>query len=181
MPRNEPTGSWGLMGWYQTPGELLSACEALKREGYTRFDAHTPFPVHGLERALELPPSPLPKLVLAAGLAGLLGAMALQLWTMGIDYPQNISGKPLFAYQAYVPVAFEATVLLASFACFFGMWWLNGLPRFVHPTAGHPSFPRASDDRFFVAVELADPRYDQVATRALLEALGAKELQEVAW
>ena len=175
-----PAGVHAIMGWFETPAELFQACEALRDAGYKRFDAHTPFAVHGLEQAMGLPPSRLPWIVLSGGLFGLVGSVLLAWYTQAVDYPQNISGKEAFSYQAYVPVFFELTVLCAAFACFFGMWIMNRLPRFSHPAHTHPSFHRATDDAFFISVEVADPRFDRAATRKMLAALGARELTEVA-
>lgn len=169
-----------LMGWFETPAELYKACETLRDAGYQRFDAHTPFAVHGLEKAMGLRPSRLPWIVLGGGLFGLIGSVLLAWFTQGVDYPQNISGKEAFSFQAYVPVFFELTVLCAAFACFFGMWTMNKLPRFFHPTQTHPSFHRATDDAFFISVEAADPKFDRAATKRMLTALGARELCEVA-
>lgn len=171
---------WGLVGRVESPAALLTVCEALRGAGYRRFDAHSPFPVHGLDRAMGLDRSPLPWITLAAGMAGALGAFALQMWTMGVDYPQNISGKPFFAFQAYVPIIFEGTVLAAAGATFLGLWWLARLPRPFHPTMQAVGFERASDDQLFVSVDANDPRFDPTATRAFLEAAGVTELQEVA-
>lgn len=175
-----PVGIHALMGWFETPAELFKACETLRDAGYKRFDAHTPFAVHGLEQAMGLQPSRLPWVVLSGGLFGLIGSILLAWYTQAVDYPQNISGKPAFSYQAYIPVFFELTVLCAAFACFFGMWIMNRLPRFSHPAHTHPSFHRATDDAFFISVEVEDPKFDRAATRKLLAALGARELTEVA-
>jgi hypothetical protein len=174
------TGVHALMGWFETPAELFKACETLRDAGYQRFDAHTPFAVHGLEQAMGLRPSRLPWIVLGGGLFGLFGSVLLAWYTQAVDYPQNISGKEAFSFQAYVPVFFELTVLCAAFACFFGMWIMNRLPRFSHPAHSHPSFHRATDDAFFISVEAADPRFDRAATKKMLAALGARELVEVA-
>jgi hypothetical protein len=175
-PKAKP---YGVMGYFETPGDLYHACEELRREGYDRFDAHTPFPVHGLERAMQLPPSKLPYIALVMGALGLFSAIWMTYY-MSTDYIQNISGKESFSYQAYVPIYFEFTVLLSALGCFFGLWGLNKLPTFFHPTMTHPSFVRASDDAFFVSIEANDPRYDAVKTKAFLENLGAKEVMEVA-
>lgn len=168
-----------LMGYFKTPAELYHACEELRDAGYKRFDAHTPFPVHGLERAMGLPPTKFPFLVLAGGVGGLVGAISLAYYTQAVDYPQNISGKLPFSYQAYIPIFFELTVLAAGLTCFFGLWaWLK-LPSPYHAAFSHPSFHRHSDDLFFIAVEAADPKYDSEKTKAMLEKLGALELEEV--
>lgn len=170
---------FGMMGWFKTPGELYHACEELRDAGFSRFDAHTPFPVHGLEKAMGLPPTKFPYLVLGGGLTGLAFAISLAYYTQAVDYPQNISGKLPFSYQAYIPIFFELTVLLAGLTCFFGLWaWLK-LPSPYHPTFAHPSFHRHSDDAFFIAIEAADPKYDAEKTKAMLEKLGCLELQEV--
>lgn len=174
----EAAKPFGLMGYFLTPGELMHACEKLKNAGYKNFDAQTPFPVHGLEKAMGLPPSKMPWIVLACGATGLLSAIALTAF-VSLDYPLVISGKPAFSYQAYIPVMFELTVLFSAFGAFFGMWGINRLPMFYHPSMKHPSFPRATDDAFFVTVEAKDPKYDASKTRKLLEELGAREIVEV--
>lgn len=166
-----------LVCYFDTPAELYHACEGLRDAGYQKFDAHTPFPVHGLERAMGLPPSKLPWIVLACGLTGLIGAFVMQWWMQAVDYPFNISGKPAFSYQAYVPICFELTVLISAFGAFFGQWGLNKLPKLYDPVMKHPSWPRAMDDKFFISVEGADPKYADA--QQLLEKLGAKEIVEV--
>jgi hypothetical protein len=171
---------YGVAGWFETPAALYHACEALRDAGYQRFDAHTPFPVHGLEKAMGLRPTRFPWLVLAGGLSGLLFAISLAYYTQVISYPLNIGGKESWSYQAYVPIFFELTVLCAGLTCFFGLWAVNGLPRYNYPTFNHPSFHRSTDDVFFVSVEAQDPRFDRAATRTLLEDLGAQEVEELA-
>jgi len=177
MPSPETVHS--LVGYFDTPGELVRACEELRDAGYRKFDAHSPFPVHGIERAMGLRSSRVPWVSLAGGIFGGLSGLALQIWTMGIDYPQNISGKPLVAFQAYVPVTFELTILFAAFGTFFATWGLSGLPEFFHPVMQHPTFGRVTDDKFFISVEAVDPRFELEKTRALLQTTGAKEIQEV--
>jgi hypothetical protein len=179
-PKTKAEKVFGLMGYFLTPGDLYHACETLRDAGYREFDAHTPFPVHGLEKAMGLPKTKFPLLVFGAGVAGLAGAIALAYYTQHIDYPQNISGKLPFSYQAYIPIFFELTVLAAGLTCFFGLWaWLR-LPTFFHPTMTHPSFHRHTDDAFFISVEAKDPKFDRQKTREVLEKLGAHELMEVA-
>jgi hypothetical protein len=124
--------------------------------------------------------SKVPWITLTGGLLGGLGAFALQMWTLGVDYPLNISGKPSFPYQAYVPVTFEGTILLAAFGTFFGMWALNKLPELFHPVHQARNFPKVSDDKFILSVEATDPTFDRLKTADLLRGLGAKDVEEVA-
>lgn len=177
MPMRNPP--FALVGAWSTPAELYTACAALRDAGYRRFDAHTPFPVHGLERAMGLKPSRLPWIVLACGILGGAGAFALQTWAHLWGYRQVISGKPFFAFQAYVPITFELTVLFAAFGTFFGVWGLSKLPRLFHPVMQHPAFTGATDDRFLVSIEADDPKFDPDKTRALLVEFGARDVQEV--
>jgi hypothetical protein len=176
---NAQPNAFALMGYFTTPKDIYHACEALRDAGYIRFDAHTPFPVHGLEKAMGIKPSPMPWIVLGGGITGFVSGILLAWYTQAVAYPLDISGKPPFSYQAYVPVIFELTILFAALSCFFGLFVVGRLPTFFHPTMTHPSFHRASDDVFFVTVEASDPKYDARETRSLLTRLGAKEISEV--
>lgn len=179
LPEPEKGDVWGTMGLFETPAELYHACEELRDAGYKAIDAMTPFPVHGLEKALGLEPTKLPWFVLAGGATGLSSGIALTYY-VNWDYPLNISGKVPFSYHVYIPVYFELTVLLSALTCFFTLWILCKVPTFFHPTMRHKSFPRSSDDGFFVTIEATDPKYDSDEVKALLEKLGAKEVEEVA-
>ncbi len=167
---------YGVMGYFESPAELYHACEELRDAGYKAFDAQTPFPVHGLEKAMGLKPTKLPWLVLMGGITGLSSAIGLT-WYVNYDYPLNISGKPPFSYQIYIPIYFELTVLFSALTCFFGLWIISKLPTFFHPTMTHKQFPRTTDDAFFLIVEARDPKYS--SAKALLEKLGAKGVEEV--
>ena len=163
---------WGLLVEFAEIPALVAASQQVRDAGFKRWDTHTPFPVHGLNDAMGLKLTKLPLLTLAGGIIGVTGAMAMQWWMNAYDYPLIISGKPLFSIPASIPVAFEATILLAAIATFVGMLALNNLPRHHHPLLTNPDFRRATDDRFFLSIEAADPRFDLDATRALAEGLG---------
>jgi len=178
---------YGVMGYFETPAELYHACEELRDAGFKDFDAQTPFPVHGLEKAMGLRPTKLPWFVLGGGLTGLSSAVLLT-WYCNWDYPINISGKYAFSYQVYIPIYFELTILLTALTCFFGLWIICKLPMFFHATMTHKAFPRTTDDAFFLCVEAIDPKFvrsedakdgDAPDTKSILEKLGAKEVEEV--
>ena len=171
---------WGIVAEFDSTAAIVDAAKKTTDKGYTRVDAHTPFPVHGLEDAIGLRPSRLPWVVLGGGLFGLFGSIWLAWYTQAVDYPQNISGKVPFSFQAYIPVFIELTVLCAAFACFFGMWMINKLPRYFDPVMTHPTFHRATDDAFFISVEATDAKFDRTDTKRLLTTLGAREICEVA-
>jgi Ni/Fe-hydrogenase subunit HybB-like protein len=177
VPAAPPGGADTLLAEFPSPSALHRACEQVRDSGYSHWDAHTPFPVHGLDRAMGLGRSRLPWIVLALGLAGAAGGFGLQAWVHSIEYPLVISGKPFFAWQAYVPVTFELAVLGGALGAVLGMFALNRLPRHHHPVFGSERFERASDDRFFISVEVGDPRFDAAATPRLLADAGARRLE----
>ena len=164
---------YGLVAQFEAPGDLIKAAHAVHAEGYTKVDAYTPYPMEEVIEALHLGHSQLPKLVLAGGIAGLVGGWGLQYWSSVIEYPLNIGGRPFNAWPAFVVPAFETTVLLAALSAVVGMLLLNGLPRPYHPVFNAPSFATASRDRFFICIEAKDPMFDRAGTRQFLEGLGA--------
>jgi hypothetical protein len=166
--RNDEPRLWGLLAEFATPQDLVRAAAAVRDAGYTNWDAHTPFPVHGLDDAMGVRPTRLPYLVLGAGIVGCTSGLIMQWWMNAVDYPLIISGKPFNSLPANIPVAFELTVLLASLTAFIGMLALNALPRFHHPLFANAAFRRVTTDRFFLVIEAKDPRFDRVTTEELL-------------
>ncbi|HXY41763.1 MAG TPA: DUF3341 domain-containing protein [Vicinamibacteria bacterium] len=177
LPPPDRPARAGLLGEFATPGALFHACEQVRDAGFRRWDAHSPFPVHGLERAMGLGRSRLPWIVLVMALGGGAAGFALQGWVHSVAYPLVISGKPYFAWQAYVPVTFELAVLGGALGAVLGMLALNRLPMHHHPVFDSSSFERASDDRFFISIEADDPRFDAATTARLLQAAGATRLE----
>ena len=168
---------YGILAEFATPTDLYHACERVRDAGFTRWDAHTPFPVHGLEGAMGLRRSPLPWIVLGAGLTGAAVGFGLQWWVHASAYPLVISGKPYFAWPAMIPITFELGVLFAAFGAVFGMLGLNRLPMHNHPLFKSKVFERVTDDAFFISIESWDPRFDPSATGKLLKSLGARSVE----
>ena len=169
----------GLTGIFTDPNLVISAAETLRDAGYTRFDFHTPYPLHGLDDAMGVKKTILPYISLAAAMAGAAVAIHLQWFTGAVDYPLIIGGKPMFALEPSIPIAFELTVLLSSIATVVGMFGLNGLPRWFSKWQNDPHFLRSTDDAFVVTVDAGDPLYNSEKTRALLEAAGADQIRVV--
>jgi hypothetical protein len=154
---------------YNTPGECMHAAEKLRDAGYTKFDAHTPFPVHGMDAAMGLEDSKLGWIVLPAGTAGLTLAFTMMWWMNGVDYPIVIGGKPPFSLPSMIPIMFELTVLFSCLTAVFGMFHLNKIPRHHHPIFNSEHFHAASDDKFFISVEAEDPKFNLERTKRLLD------------
>jgi Alternative complex III, ActD subunit len=172
-PASVPAKPYGVMAEFATPRDILHAAGTLRAQGYSKVEAFTPFPVHGLDVALGHPGSKVPWIVLGGAAFGASFGLWLQWWTSAVNYPIRIDGKPFFSLPAFVPITFELGVLCSAFAALFGMLILNGLPRPFHPVFTHTRFHRATDDRFFLAIEADDPRFDvQRAERDLAGAGG---------
>ncbi len=170
---------YGVLARFRNARALYQACEAVRDAGYSRWDALTPFPVHGLEKAMGLKPSKLPFLVLTTGLSGAALGFGLQMWVHMQAYPLIISGKPLFTWPAFVPVTFELGVLGAALGAVVGMFAFNKLPTWHHPLFRSENFARVTDDGLFIAIEAWDPQYDGEGTAEFLSGLGAVEVEHV--
>ncbi len=164
----------GLMAEFDSAEALLRAAERTHAAGYTKKDAFSPFPIHGLAETLGFRERSVAPIVLAGGLTGLTAGWGLEYWTSVIDYPMNVGGRPYNAWVSFIPPAFETTILFASFAAVVGMLVLNGLPRPYHPVFNVKRFERASQDTFFLVIEATDPKFELENTRAFLAGLGAK-------
>jgi hypothetical protein len=158
-----------LLAEFATPAACMHGAEKLRDAGYTKFDAHTPFPVHGMDKSMGLKDSVLGWIVLGCGLTGTSLAYLMMWWMNGVDYPLIVGGKPPDALPSMVPILFEVTVLFSALSAVFGMLHLNRLPRHHHPIFNSDKFRSASDDKFFLSVEAEDPKFDLTKTRALLE------------
>jgi hypothetical protein len=171
---------YGVIAEFDRPEKLVAAGRKVHHDhGYTKLDALSPFPIHGIDDAIGVPRSILGYLVFCVGACGFLGAIALIYYAGAISYKLVIGGKPLFAFEPSIPIMFECTVLLGAFTAVFGMFGLNKLPQFYHPTMNYAGFPGVTDDKFLLVVEASDPKFDVVDTQRLLESLGAKNTEVV--
>jgi hypothetical protein len=170
---------YGLMAEFATPEQLVEACEQTYKEGYRKLDAYSPIPIEELHHALHLKDSPLPRFVLAGGIAGCLGGFGLLQWISQVAYPLNVGGRPLNSWVSFIPITFELTILLAGLTTFGTLIALCGLPQPYHPVFNVARFQAASKDRFFLCIEAEDPRFDLAGTRDFLLTLHPHEVSEV--
>jgi hypothetical protein len=171
---------YGAVAEFDSPERLLAAIRGARERGFTRLDAFTPFPIHGIDEALGAGRSPLGWIVLAAGLAGAAAALMLIWWTGAVDYPLVIAGKPFFAFEFSVPITFELAVLFASFGAVAGMFLFNGLPRLYHPVFQHSRYEHATDDRFLLAIEAEGIGFEAAGAVEALRALGGEHVEVIA-
>ncbi len=174
MPQN-----WGLLARYENPAQLVHACETIRDARYTKWDACSPFPVHGIDEAMGIKRTVLPWFVFCGGLTGGLSAMGFMIWVSSVAYPLNIGGKPLLSIPAFIPVTFEVTVLFSALTTFFSLWFLNRLPQLFHPAFKSKAFESVTDDKFFIMIEAQDPKFNLEKTRELLKKTGASLVEEL--
>ncbi len=161
--------------------DVYHAAEQVRDAGFTSWDVHSPFPIHGLDAAMGLPPSILPRFVLIGGATGTLTAFSLEYITQVIIYPTVVQAKPanIFTIPAFFPVMFELTVLFSAFTALFTCLAMMKLPRLNHPLFNSRNFTRFSDDRFFICIEARDPKFSTEKTKAFLAGIGGQNVELV--
>lgn len=169
---------YGLGAEFSSAGDLMHAAEKIRDAGFRKWDVHTPFPVHGMDKAMGLGKSWLSAPVFIGGATGLLTAVALTCIPSFSIYPLIVHGKPVDwrTLPAFFPIMFELTVLLSAFATIFTLLVMTQLPRWYHPVFNWERFKRVTDDGFFLIIEAQDPKFNEARTRELLEEIGGQHV-----
>jgi hypothetical protein len=149
-----------VAGVFSTEESIVAAADAARRAGLPIHDAYVPYPIHGLDRAMGLPPSGLPKICFRFAITGLSIALGFEFWSSMYDWPMNIGGKSFSASPALLPIAFELTVLFASLGSVATFLAMRGLTPKKDPTLARLG---GLDDRFVLALR-AEPEGQGIAT-----------------
>jgi hypothetical protein len=169
-----------ITGLFNTPNEILNAVEEIRKAGYTMFDVNTPYPVHGIERAMKLKPSKLGYVTFFVGVSGALFAFLFMTWVSVNNYPLIIGGKPFFTWPAFIPITFEVTVLSASIATVLTMLFVMfRFPNISNPLHDTNYMKQVSSDKFGIMISSLDPKFDENSASELLLKLGAKNIELV--
>ncbi|MCH2043704.1 MAG: DUF3341 domain-containing protein [Saprospiraceae bacterium] len=163
-----------LYGLYDDEEVLLKAIKEIKKEAEI-WDVFTPFPVHGLEHAMDLKES---RLHISGFLYGLLGAataFGFMSWVFTRDWPIIFGGKPYFSAPSFIPITFEFTVLMAAVGMVVTFYLVCGLgPGVTNPYL----HPRITDDKFCIAFDITKTSKEEVEhLRHLLQETGAPSNQ----
>ena len=163
---------------YDTPNALAAAAMRVRDAGYQKWDCHTPYPMHGMDEAMGLKPTKIGFISFFFGMLG-VGTAAfmiqymnnwdINLLDLGWGYPLIVGGKPPGAFPSMVPIMFELGILFCGFATLFGLLGIIQLPKHNHPIFESDRFEAATDDKFFISIEVADPKFDLERTKTLLE------------
>lgn len=191
MAESAHKNTYALLAEYEDVTSVYKAARVVRDAGYSKWDVFSPFPIHNMDEAMGIGRSKVAWIVGTCAFLGLTFAFVLTGWTSAgfhIDspifgwlsgYPVVTAGKPYMAWEQFMPIYFELSVLIASFGALFGMFALNRLPMWHHPLQTNERFLGVSDDRFFIAIEAKDPGFDPEKTRALLEQSGALNIDVV--
>lgn len=169
----------GLIATFDTAPGVYHAAEKVRDAGYKFWDCITPFPIHGLDRAMGVKRSIVPRFSLAGGIIGFCTGMSMIWYMNAFDYPLVVGGKPYFSPMFAFPVSYELTILFTAFATIGGMFFLNRLPMHYHPVLKDDKIHQAMNDHFFIVIEARDPKFDSARTRELLEKAGGTDIREV--
>jgi len=173
-------GKGSVLGIFANARLLVEAIPDIRGKATGRLEAYTPFPIHGIDRALGLRKSPVGGMVFLMGVVGALSGLLFELWANGVDYPILTAGKPYLSWEAFVPIMFEMTVLFACFTSGLGMLLLlNRLPLFRNPVLRSPAMALFTKDKFGLEVQLDERGPDAETVAALLRQSGAEAVERI--
>jgi mono/diheme cytochrome c family protein len=145
------TKSHLVHGLFDDDDILMNGVKAVRQKGYEIDEVYTPFPIHGLDKAMGLKPTRIAYSSFAYGVFGLLFASWLTWYMMIHDWPQDIGGKPngtwLQNMLAFTPIMFELTVFMAAHLMVWTYFFKNRL--YPGQKASNPD-PRTTDDKFLM-------------------------------
>lgn len=166
----------GIAGIFLKESTVLTAAAKVRESGFVKFDAITPYPVHGMEEACGIKRSPIPYVAFIAGLVGLSAALALVWYTSVVDWPLNIGGKPMFSLPAFIPIMFELTVLFSALASVGALFVMSGMPKVDPPVIDKD----LTCHKFAIFIPENDVGYNADRVEKLFKDLGADEVKKVA-
>lgn len=170
-----------VVGNFDDEAVLFPAVKKVRRAGYKIHDVFTPFPIHGLDKAMGLRDTSLHTAGFIYGITGTATAVGFITWALTIDWQVVFGGKPFFSLPAWIPITFELTVLFAAVGMVLTFCWLCQLAPFVKKDHFNP---RSTDDLFVMALECTD-KTNEAELIAFLSSLGAKDVsvqhRETGW
>ncbi len=164
-----------VWGTFESEDNVIRATRALREEGYKIADVYSPFPIHGIDEAMGIKRSKLTWVCFLAGLIGATLAIYFQFWTSAVDWPLNVGGKPYNSLPAFIPIAFEITILFAGLGVVAALLIRCGLlpgKRADLPPAA------VTDDEIVISLRLKSARHTVDDARALLIKHGATDVND---
>lgn len=165
----------GLLALFDSPSKLLEAVAKVRALQIAKIESFTPFPVHGIEKAMGLKPSFIPWLTLIFALTGAVLLFAFQTWTSAFDWPLNVGGKPLISWPAFIPITFEGAILFGGVLSFFTFFAIIRLPNYSKPVLDE----RITNDLFGLYIDETDPLFDKEKLNAVFKECQVKEVKTI--
>jgi hypothetical protein len=166
----------GIAGIWLEEHVVVNAAQKTRESGFTKFDAITPYPVHGMEEACGIKRSWIPYVTFVSGAVGLAAALWLTWWTSAVDWPINVGGKPFFSWPAFVPIMFEVTVLFAALCSVAALFVVTKMPSIDPPSID----PDLTSHKFAIFVPQNDVGYDEAKIERMFREWGAADIKKVA-
>jgi len=163
------------IGFFEDEHDVLDAARECRDRGMPVLDVISPFPIHGLDAVLGIKPSRLPWVTLAGGAVGAGLGLLLQYGTAACDWPLNVGGKPLDSFPAFVPVAFELTILVAGLSTAAALFWRSRVLPGRKPLVG---FAETTDNMHALILEERDASFETGEYKELLMRHGAARSEE---
>lgn len=163
-----------LLGFFDDEEHLVNASKELNEKKIPIFDVYSPFPIHGLDDLLKIKRSRLPIVCFFAGLVGLGVAFWFQIWSSKVSWPLNVGGKPFNSFTAFIPVAFEITVLFGALITVAAFFFRS---RLFPGKAGDIPDIKVTEDNFVLAVELESSAIDPELVTAIFTSNKVKEIK----
>lgn len=171
---------YALGALFKDPNKLVKLAKKIVELGYKNWDVHSSYPLHGLPRLMRLKWSPLGYIALILGLTGTSFGVFFTWWTMSVDYPLTIGGKPWFSFPAFVPVLFELTVLLASVGTAIVMLFIIfKFPNNRHPLHDTEYMKKVSVDHCGIIIEAKDKNFDYEKVKALFQEFEPDQILDI--
>ncbi len=166
-------GRKGIAGIWLDEHKLVEAARKTRQAGYTKFEAISPFPLHGIDEAMGIPFSFIPWITFIFGLAGFSFGVWFTWWTSAVDWPVIIGGKPMWSIPAFVPVMFELTILFGALSSVGALIFVCGLPKVDPPVID----PDLSSHKFALFVPEDDKGFNAANIEQLFREMGAVEVK----
>jgi len=163
-----------LLGLFEDEEHLVNASKELNEKKIPIFDVYSPFPIHGLDDLLQIKRSRLPIICFVAGLIGLSVGIWFQIWTSKVSWPLNVGGKPFNSFTAFIPVAFEITILFGALITVSAFFFRSRL--FPGKEVHLPDI-KVTEDTFVLAVELESSAIDPELVSSIFISNKAKEIK----
>lgn len=166
----------GIAGIWLDEHAVVKAAAKTRENGFVKFDAITPYPVHGMEEACGIKRSWIPYVTFVAGAVGLLSGLWLTWWTSAVNWPINVGGKPYFSLPAFIPIIFELTILFAALTSVGALFYVTQIPRLDPPNID----PDLTSHKFAIFIPENDNGYDESKIERFFKEMGAVEVKKMA-